>query len=198
MSIYNFKDVISQLISFLDSQAIKYALVGGLAVSFRTIERATRDIDLAIAAKDDQEAEQIIYALKNLGFSPDVLINHKKHNRIATIRLLSQGRDGFYLDLLFASSGIEEEIIQLAGKIEILPKISIKVASISGLIALKILSANEDDRIQDLVDLKNLFSSANSQDLLESQNLLRLITQRDFNRNKDLALEFARYSSKFG
>jgi len=44
----------------LDALGVRWALVGGLAVSARTQPRVPRDIDLAIGATDDTEAARVI------------------------------------------------------------------------------------------------------------------------------------------
>ena len=46
--------------SWLSMNQIGFTLVGGLAVSLRTIERFTKDIDLAIAVDSDTKAEQYV------------------------------------------------------------------------------------------------------------------------------------------
>jgi hypothetical protein len=43
---------IKKVVLWLNQSGIKYALVGGLAVSFRTIERATKDVDFALATQN--------------------------------------------------------------------------------------------------------------------------------------------------
>lgn len=48
----------------LEALQLPWALVGGLAVSMRGEARTTRDIDIALVARDDQEAERIIHRLQ--------------------------------------------------------------------------------------------------------------------------------------
>lgn len=50
------EQVTREVVAWLLENEYRYALIGGLAVSFRTIERFTKDIDLAIAVENDQEA----------------------------------------------------------------------------------------------------------------------------------------------
>ncbi|MGH9948473.1 MAG: nucleotidyltransferase, partial [Pyrinomonadaceae bacterium] len=42
---------------------VRFAVVGGMAVSFRTVERFTKDVDLAIAVENDAEAEKVVRAI---------------------------------------------------------------------------------------------------------------------------------------
>jgi len=47
MSVKILANVLQRVVLFLENRGIPYALVGGLAVSFRTIERTTKDIGIA-------------------------------------------------------------------------------------------------------------------------------------------------------
>jgi hypothetical protein len=188
---------IKLFVDWLESRSIGYAIVGGIAVSFRAIERTTKDVDIAISVKDDKEAENIILSLTSLGYRVDTLLEQKISNRLATVRLLNGFEDSIYIDLLFASSGIENEIIQDADVIEILPNVKAKVASLSSLIAMKVLSADSDDRLQDILDIKSLIKNASQIDLDSAKNLMKLITERNYNRNKDLIAEFDSYLNRF-
>ena len=55
------------------------------------------------------------------------------------------------IDLLFASSGIEPEVVADAESIELLPNLTMGVARTGHLIALKVLSRDDVSRPQDLV-----------------------------------------------
>lgn len=55
----------------------RLALVGGLAVSARSEPRFTRDVDLAVAVEDDEDAEQLVRALTGRGYRmPVACIGH--------------------------------------------------------------------------------------------------------------------------
>jgi len=181
---------------FIDNN-ISYALVGGLAVSFRTVERATQDVDITLTTDSDSEAEEIVRGLQNLHYHVHALLEHSISKRIATVRLTSERHQGVLLDLLFASSGIEREIVATAEKIEVLPEIFVDVASLPSLIAMKVLAADEKRRPRDLFDLENLIKDANSNELEEALNLLHIIHQRGFNRGKDLERDFLNYKGRF-
>lgn len=55
-----------------DLNAVKalWALVGGLAVSARTVPRFTRDLDFAVAVADDGEAEDMVRRLHARDYAP--------------------------------------------------------------------------------------------------------------------------------
>jgi hypothetical protein len=93
-----------------------WALVGGLAVSARAEPRFTRDVDFAVALKSDREAEALILAVQARGYRIDTVLEQETTGRLATVRLVApgSGEHGVILDLLFASSGIETEVVERA------------------------------------------------------------------------------------
>ena len=197
MSYRDLGEVIKRVIDWLNSNSIGYALVGGIAVSFRTIERATRDIDLIIVVESDFEAEEVVRAFQSIGFQPETLLENSVEGRIATVRLLNNSYSGVYLDLLFSSSGVEKEIARTSEEIEILDGLFVRVASIPSLISLKVLSADSRNRPRDIFDLENLLKEATDDELKEAEALLKLIQDRGYNRNKDLLKLFKKYMSTF-
>ena len=164
-------------------------------MSFRTVERTTKDIDLAVAVADDPEAEQIVRSFSAGGYQILQVLEHDVTNRLSTVRLVSSGEAEVFVDLLFASSGIEYEVVSTAEDIEIFPDLPVKVATIPSLIALKVLSADAKDRLQDIIDLRNLIREATDSEILLAKNLIDLITERGYNRKKDLHGELDKYIS---
>ncbi len=121
-----------------------FALVGGLAVSVRTEPRFTRDADLAVAVTSDAEAEALIATLRGLGYHLNAVVEQDAVSRLATVRLVrSTETHTPIIDLLFASSGIEGEIVAEAEPIQLLPNLTMRVARVGHLIALKILSRDD-------------------------------------------------------
>jgi hypothetical protein len=171
----------------------EFALVGGLAVSARAEPRFTRDLDLAVVANDDSAAEILVHQLLQMGYQVLATVEQSATHRLATVRLLPPGEppDGIVADLLFASSGIEPELIRSAIPIELLPGLVIPVATVAHLLALKVLSVSEE-RPQDLVDIRSLLAVATDVDLEQAREALRLIGQRGFGRSKQLIQEFER------
>nr|WP_278263761.1 nucleotidyl transferase AbiEii/AbiGii toxin family protein [Nocardia sp. AG03] len=90
------------------------------------------------------------------------------------------------VDLLFASSGIEPEIVVAAENLEIVPDLVLPVATTAHLIALKLLARDDATRPQDLADLRGLLSTASADDIAEARLAVRLITERGFHRDRDL------------
>jgi hypothetical protein len=58
-----------RIASALDRSSVKWALVGGFAVSARVEPRFTRDIDLAVAVEDDAAAESLVRQLMGEGYA---------------------------------------------------------------------------------------------------------------------------------
>jgi Nucleotidyl transferase AbiEii toxin, Type IV TA system len=166
----------------------EWALVGGLAVSVRAEPRFTRDLDLALAVTGDDGAEQITAALIRRGFRLDALVEQEAVKRLATARLLFPGEleTGLFLDLLFASSGIEPEVVADAEWVESVLGLRVRVARRGHLLALKLLSRSLD-RPQDQWDVVALLKTAGPADLEDARSAVRLITERGFDRGKDLA-----------
>jgi hypothetical protein len=116
--------------------------------------------------------------------------------RLATVRLTpSTEAEPPVIDLLFASSGIESEIVAEAEPIELLPDLTLNVARTPHLIAMKVLSRDDIERPQDLVDLRALLRVVSSDELTRTRELLALIASRGYHRGRDLAAELERLSS---
>lgn len=178
------EDVLSQLALDLGRLGQRWALVGGLAVSVRTEPRTTLDVDVAVAVEDDRCAERLIRDLAARGYKVEVILEHDRMNRLATARLVAPGR-GFgsvMVDILFASSGIEPEVVRAAEALEVLPGTKVPVAAIGHLLALKILAGRAKDR----ADIEALLAWATDEDLTEARHLLGLIEYRGFARGLDL------------
>lgn len=175
------------VVAALDAAGVGCALVGGLAVSIRTEPRFTRDADLAVAVASDLEAEALIRQLRGAGHEVQALVEQDAVGRLATVRLGDVADAGAsVVDLLFASSGIEHELVRDAESLEVLPGLTMRVARTGYLIALKVLSRNDIERPQDIVDLRALLKVASSDDIDCARHALDAITSRGFQRGRDL------------
>jgi len=161
----------------------RFALVGGLAVSVRAEVRFTRDVDLVVPVSDDAEAESLIFELRSAGYSAVASVEHEAQHRLSTIRLMSPSR--VKVDLLFASSGIEKEIVDGASPIDLGPAGMIPVASAEELLAMKILSMT-DTRLQDRIDAQRLLQFTPTLDVSRVREHLARITERGYAREQDL------------
>ena len=171
----------------LHEAGVACALVGGLAVSIRTEPRFTRDADLAVAVANDLEAETLIRQLRATGQEVRALVEHDAAGRLATVRLgAADDPGGAVVDLLFASSGIEPEVVRDAELIEVLPGLTMRVAGTGYLIALKVLSRDDVERPQDIIDLRALLKVAVPDDISCARQAVRVITSRGFHRDRGL------------
>ncbi|MCA1671420.1 MAG: nucleotidyl transferase AbiEii/AbiGii toxin family protein [Actinobacteria bacterium] len=175
-----------QVTADLDRRRLGWALVGGFAVSARAEPRFTRDVDVAVAVIDDRAAEQNVHDLVAGGYRLLASVEQDAVGRLATVRLSPVAGD-VVVDVLFASSGIEPEIVRSAEAIEILPGLVVPVARTGHLIALKLLARDDESRPQDLADLRSLHEVATSEDVDLARSAIHLITERGYHRNRDLA-----------
>lgn len=169
---------------------VPFALIGGLAVSARTEPRFTRDADLAVALAGDTAAQALVHDMRMRGYGIGSIVEQEAVGRLATVRLTrSPAPQAPVVDLLFASSGIEPEVVAGAESIEVLPRLTMPVAATGHLIALKVLSRDDARRPQDLVDLRTLLETASEADLELARNALGLIAARGYDRGRDIVAD---------
>ncbi len=172
----------------LTDARVSFALVGGLAVSARTEPRFTRDADLAVALPGDAEAEALIHDLRNRGYQVHALVEQDAVGRLATVRLSESALpEAPVIDLLFASSGIETEVVAEAEVLELLPGLPIAVARTGHLMALKVLARDDVSRPQDRADLRVLLRVAAPIEIARARAAVALIVARGYHRGRDLA-----------
>ena len=115
------------------------------------------------------------------------------------MRLEDPGGDGdAIVDLLFASSGIEDEIITTADEIELFAGLAAPVATIPVLIALKLLARVEIARPQDRVDLGALLAHSTAAERAEAARWCSLIEQRGYARGRDLGRALTDLEAELG
>ncbi len=178
-----------------DRLGAAWALVGGLAVSVRAEPRFTRDVDVCVVVRDDAEAERLVTVLVSDGYRVRTVVEQDAVGRLATVRLTGRADDGTeaVLDLLFASSGIESEVVGAADRIEVLPSVSVPVARAGHLVALKLLARDDDTRPQDAADLIALRAVLTAEDRADAAAAVLLIGERGYERGRDLPTLLADY-----
>ena len=105
---------------------------------------------------------------------------------------------GVVVDFLFASSGIETEVVRAADELDIMPGLRVPVATLAHLIALKVLSRDDRTRPQDRVDLVALLTRADSTAIATARAALAMIAERGFSRGHDLLAAFGALLSEQG
>ncbi|MGH7335631.1 MAG: nucleotidyl transferase AbiEii/AbiGii toxin family protein, partial [Candidatus Rokuibacteriota bacterium] len=133
-------------------------------------------------------AESLVRTLQARAWRVVAAIEQEAVRRLATVRMAPADESplGTVVDLLFASSGIEPEIVAAADPIEALPGFTVPVARIGHLIALKVLARDDRTRPQDRVDLAALLGGADAEAVSEARASLALVTQRGYQRERDL------------
>ncbi len=180
--------LLANAVADLNAEGVRFALVGGLAVSVQIEARFTRDLDFAVACLDDPQAERIVAALQRRGYTLETVLEHETRHRLATVRLLPPEADGSaaMIDLLFATAGIEPEVVADSTPTTLPGGVHAPVARIGHLIALKLLASDEVRRPQDQVDIANLVRAADESETDRARHAVRLIVERGFHRGRDL------------
>ena len=185
-------DSLGRALTDLRDLGSEAALVGGLAIAVRVDPRFTRDVDLAVSVEDDTGAEAVVRGLLSRGYGVLAIVEHDATGRLATARLAmpGQGEHGVVLDLLFATVGIEQEIVAASSDVELLPGLTMPVAQVGHLLAMKLLSRN-DDRPLDQADIEALLGVADEVELRRLGEAIRMITTRGCDRGRDLQAALA-------
>jgi hypothetical protein len=140
-----------------------------------------------------------VFDVASNGYQIVTLIEQTATGRLATARLSLTGGDSddAVVDLLFASCGIEPEVVAAAGSLELFPGLVMPVATIGHLIALKVLSRDDDTRPQDIIDLRALIVEATEADLAMAREGLTLIAERGYDRGKSLQTDLDGLLARF-
>lgn len=123
---------------------------------------------------------------RHLGYEVESLIEHEYIHCLATVRLRPPVPGGVLVDLLFASSGIDPEIIQEAERVELVPGWALPVARAAHLVTLKLLARDDTTRPQDSADLVALRQVLTEDDKADLRRLVRVVVERGYHRHRDL------------
>lgn len=173
-------------------------MVGGFAVSARSRPRFTGDIDIAVALDEPDQAESVGLALRQRGYEVVTIVEQESAGQRATIRMVPPVADGaeVLVDLLFASSGVESEVVAGATETVIAGDLSVPVAIAPDLLALKVLSVS-DERPIDVADIQALLAVCGPAELDRTRALLALIEERGYERGRKLLPALQEYVSRF-
>lgn len=148
------KQMLADIVSALRARGVGHAVAGGMAMAVHGEARATKDLDLLIAAGDAGAADG---AMRSLGFVPGVeragFVRYVRHP-LPELPELSE-----WADLLFARHAFGLRLLHEAQQS---PKpweagLALPVVSPSGLILMKALAyAQDPSRLQDLADIQTL------------------------------------------
>lgn len=190
-------EIVARAAEDLTAVGQPFALVGGFAVSLRAEPRTTRDVDFAVAVQDDAEAERVVADMVARRYRVVLVLEQERTGRLATVRLESALDHVTVVDLLFASSGIEPEVVAAATPVK-LGRRMIPVARAGHLVAMKILSRDDTRRPQDALDLGNLRNGIDATEIEVARAACALIEARGTNRDRDLSGALAEWARGLG
>jgi hypothetical protein len=122
--------------------------------------------------------------MQRLGYSVLVVVEQEATGRMSTVRLETTG--SVITDLLFASSGIEQDIVERSTQISVIPGLVLPVASVGDLIAMKLLARDDRHRPTDADDLRALREVASTADWDTAREAVITIQQRGYARQRNL------------
>jgi hypothetical protein len=125
-----------------------------------------------------------VFACQGIGYLLEATIEHRATGRIATVRL-RRDDDSPFVDLLFATCGIEREITKAARPLVVRGE-RVPVATTGHLIAMKLVSRDDKRRPRDRQDLVNLAMVADATEWHRAETAVELIVERGFARKRDL------------
>ena len=189
--------LLRQISDLFSEFEIAWALVGGLAIGARVEPRFTRDVDVVVDVQGDEEAELVVHSLLSKGYRIAAVLEQAKSGRLATVRLLPPN-DARLIDVLFASSGIESQIVQAASSVNLGEGVTSPVAAVGHLIAMKVLARDDVARPQDRLDLLALLKTASADDLELASTALKDIAKAGLDRGRDLITELSLARREFG
>lgn len=192
------EQALRRIVADLDESEARWALVGGLAVSARAEPRTTRDVDVAVAVDSDAEAEALVNDLLRRGYTVLETVEQTAADRLATARLRPPGPSSALVDVLFASSGIEPDVVAAAERLAVLPGFEVPVAQTGHLIAMKVLARDDRRRPQDWDDIRALLAVANRRETERATRAVRTIQERGFARDRDLPALLRRAIDELG
>jgi len=175
----------------LNASSISWCLVGGLAASVYAEPRTTKDIDVVVAIRSEQEIENLKTFLLPRGYATPFVLMHTEPTRRMGWRLITTSSRGteLPLDILSSSCGIEHQIVEKSVQLEVLPGVWLPVAALGHLIAMKVLSHHDISRLQDRVDLLALLNVAQSNDIELAREALTQIMQAGHGNGRNLLAE---------
>lgn len=154
-----------------------YALIGGLAVGGWGIPRATKDIDLFISLKNTDRVtrQELVRRLNKNGFEGELHKGEITDPVRYCIKTIYTKRK-IPVDIIILTRRWEAEVVNTAQNVEIFDGLTIPVASIEGLVVLKLKAGG----IQDIADVSKLLLVGEK---FDAKRLLQLAKHASVDRN---------------
>jgi len=141
---------LTELAEVLEARRVPYALIGGLAVGYRSLFRNTEDIDLLLSVPQ-LVLPAVLEDLKARGFEFDLPTVIREWNSHGMTALRYQG---IQVDWLKPPLPCVQEVIDTATAEDWLA-VPVRVATVEGLIVLKTFAM----RLQDQLDISRLLAA---------------------------------------
>lgn len=151
----NFELVIKRVVGALETEGIRYALIGGFAMALRGVQRATMDLDFILMLEDMRKADELLIGL---GYQ----CIHQTPN-VSQYR--SSDADWGRIDILHAFRGPTLGMLKRAEAMPVLPGLTIRVVQIEDIIGLKVqaLVNNPAREIRDWADIHMILEARREQ-----------------------------------
>lgn len=130
----NFETTVPKIVAEFAAAGIRYALIGGLAMAMRGVQRATLDVDFMLLLEDLGNAHERLLAL---GYQREFHSENVSHY-LATDPALGR------VDLLHAFRGPSLGMLERAEMLELVSGLCLPVVHVEDLIGLKIQAAVND------------------------------------------------------
>lgn len=144
----NVLEAAEQFVSFLESQDISYALIGGIAVQQWGEPRATRDVDVMVMVPEEQFEAFVMGAVEQFRARIPEPIDFAMQTRV----LLLETDDGVPVDVSFGVPGYEAEVMRRKISVAFPSGRSMEVIGPEDLIIHKCLAG----RARDLEDVERI------------------------------------------
>lgn len=135
-----------EFLSLLNSNEVRYLLIGGYAVGFHGYVRATADMDVWVD-RTPQNAERVVHVLREFGFTsadPDFFLQERKVARM--------GNPPMRIELLTGISGVEFVDCYSRRCSAVIDGIKVEVIGLADLLVNK----KSSGRTKDLADTEEL------------------------------------------
>ena len=118
----------------LGAAGLRHALVGGMALAFRGVQRATLDLDFIVLAED---GDGVAGVLGSLGYAEGGRSAH------AATYVHQEGRE-VRVDVLFARSELGRGMVERAERVRLEDSLHLPIAAAEDLIGLKLQAVRND------------------------------------------------------
>jgi hypothetical protein len=176
-------DALAVVVEHLRTRNRSFAVTGAFAIATRCKGYEASSLEVVAPVESDEIFEALVDELSDSGWESMDLVEHTSTRRLASARLVSGSN--VELTLVAARSGLESEIVERAEDLTISGVGTIPIARAEELLAMKLVTMLSD-HLEDLRDALTLLTKVSSLDLDSVRENLRLASERQYNRGRDL------------